>query len=115
MDSSKDGDMAIRFKTYVGGFKTTEEESQKAHRAWQQQDALLQGVPGVGPVLANVLLDELPELGQLDRRQITALVGVAPLNRNSGQFQGQRTVGGGGAQVLTRLYKATLAATRYNL
>ena len=63
----------------------------QAHPAWQQQDALLQSVPGVGPVLTSVLLAELPELGQLNRRQIAALVGVAPLNRDSGQFRGRRT------------------------
>ena len=64
----------------------------QAHPAWQQQqDALLQSVPGVGPVLTSVLLAELPELGKLNRRQIAALVGVAPLNRDSGQFRGQRT------------------------
>ena len=62
-----------------------------AHPAWQQQDALLQSGPGVGPVLTRVLLAELPELGQLNRRQIAALVGVAPLHRDSGQFRGQRT------------------------
>ena len=63
----------------------------QAHPAWQQQDALLQSVPGVGPVLTSVLLAELPELGPLHRRQIAALVGVAPLNRDSGQCRGQRT------------------------
>ena len=86
----------------------------QAHPAWQQQDALLQSVPGVGPVLTSVLLAELPELGQLNRRQIAALVGVAPLNRDSGQCRGQRTVWGGRAQVRTALYMATLTATRYN-
>ena len=63
----------------------------QAHPAWQQQDALLQSVPGVGPVLTSVLLAELPELGKLNRRQIAALVGVAPLHRDSGQCRGQRT------------------------
>ena len=86
----------------------------QAHPAWQQQDALLQSVPGVGPVLTSVLLAELPELGQLNRRQIAALVGVAPLNRDSGPCRGQRTVWGGRAQVRTALYMATLTATRYN-
>ena len=61
-----------------------------------------------------MLLAELPELGQLNGRQIAALVGVAPLNRDSGQFRGQRTVWGGRAQVRTALYMTTLAATRYN-
>ena len=90
----------------------------QAHPAWQQQDALLQSVPGVGPVLTSVLLAELPAPrggpGQLHRRQIAALVGVAPLNRDSGQFRGQRTVWGGRAHVRTALCMATLTATRYN-
>ena len=67
----------------------------QAHPAWQQQDALLQSVPGVGPVLTSVLLAELPAArgypGQLNRRQIAALVGVAPLHRDSGPCRGQRT------------------------
>ena len=69
----------------------------------------------MGPVLTSVLLAELPELGQLNRHQIAALVGAAPLNRDSGQFRCQRTVWGGRAQVRTALYMATLTATRYNL
>ena len=71
------------------------QRQRQAHPAWPQQDALLQSVPGVGPVLTRVLLAELPAPkgypGQLHRRQIAALVGVAPLNRDSGQFRGQRT------------------------
>ena len=59
---------------------------------WREQDNLLQSVPGVGPVLSLTLLAELPELGTLGRRQIASLVGVAPLNRDSGSFRGQRTV-----------------------
>ena len=90
------------------------QRQRQAHPAWQHQDALLQSVPGVGPVLTRVLLAELPELGHLNRRQIAALVGVAPLNRDIGQFRGQRTVWGGRAHVRTALYMATLTATRYN-
>ena len=71
------------------------QRQRQAHPAWQQQDALLQSVPGVSPVLTSVLLAELPAPrgcpGQLNRRQIAALVGVAPLNRDSCQFRGQRT------------------------
>ena len=74
----------------------------QTHPAWQQQDVLLQSVPagarGAGPVLTRVLLAELPELGKLNRRQIAALVGVAPLNRDSGPCRGRRTVWGGRAQ-----------------
>ena len=80
----------------------------QAHPAWQQQDALLQSVPGVGPVLTSVLLAELPELGQLHRRQIAALVGVAPLNRDSGQFRGQRTGDPRSGWGLTRVSRTTV-------
>lgn len=81
---------------------------------WREKEDLLRGVPGVGPVLSLTLLAELPELGVLDRRQIAALVGVAPLNRDSGSFRGKRTVWGGRRSVRTVLYMATLVATRSN-
>jgi transposase len=81
---------------------------------WREKEDLLRGVPEVDPVLPLTLLAELPELGVLDRRQIAALVGVAPLNRDSGAFRGKRTVWGGRRSVRTVLYMATLAATRSN-
>lgn len=81
---------------------------------WKEKDNLLQSVPGVGPILSMTLLAELPELGILDRKQIAALVGVAPLNRDSGKFRGKRTVWGGRAKVRAVLYMATLVATRHN-
>ena len=81
---------------------------------WQEQTDLLQSVPGVGPVLSRTLVAELSELGTLTRRQIAALVGVAPLNRDSGTFRGPRTCWGGRAPVRTALYMATLVATRRN-
>jgi transposase len=81
---------------------------------WQNKNNLLQSAPGVGPVLATTLLAELPELGNLDRKQITALVGVAPLNRDSGTLRGRRTIWGGRATVRSALYMATLVATRCN-
>lgn len=77
-------------------------------------DRLLRSVPGVGPVLSATLLGELRELGTTDRRQIGALVGVAPFNRDSGTFQGKRSIRGGRAQVRNVLYMATLAAVRFN-
>jgi len=76
--------------------------------------ALLQSVPGVGPVLSTTLLAHLPELGSLNRRQIAALVGVAPFNRDSGNFRGKRAVWGGRSAIRAALYMATLVATRYN-
>jgi len=81
---------------------------------WRAQDDLLQSVPGVGPVLSRTLLADLPELGHLSRKQIAALVGIAPLNRDSGTLRGIRTCWGGRAPVRAVLYMATVAATRCN-
>lgn len=75
---------------------------------------LLQSVPGVGPNLSATLLVELPELGNLNRREIAALVGVAPLNRDSGTFRGKRRIWGGRPQVRAALYMAALVAARFN-
>lgn len=81
---------------------------------WRVKDDLLQSIPGVGKVLSSTLLAELPELGKLNRRQIAALVGVAPYNRDSGMMRGKRSVWGGRASVRSALYMATLVGTRFN-
>lgn len=81
---------------------------------WREKDDLLQSTPGVGPVLARTLLASLPELGTLTHKQIAALVGVAPLNRDSGTFRGTRRVWGGRAHVRAVLYMSALAASRFN-
>lgn len=81
---------------------------------WREKEVLLRSVPGVGPVVSATLLAELPELGALNRRQIAALVGVAPLNRDSGNFRGKRSVWGGRAKIRAVLYMSTLVATRHN-
>ena len=81
---------------------------------WREKETLLQSVPGVGPVLSTSLMADLPELGTLNRRQIAALVGVAPFNRDSGSFRGKRLVWGGRRHLRSVLYMATLAATRSN-
>ena len=81
---------------------------------WREKDDLLRGVPGIGPVVSLTLLADLPELGTLGRKQIAALVGVAPLNRDSGAMRGKRSVWGGRAHVRAALYMATLVATRWN-
>ena len=86
----------------------------QAQARWRRQRDQLTSVPGLGPVAAGVLLAELPELGQVPHRQLAALVGVAPLNWDSGQFRGRRTIRGGRAQVRKALYMATLSATRVN-
>jgi len=81
---------------------------------WREQETLLYTVPGVGPQTARALLAELPELGQCSRQQVAFLVGVAPLNRDSGTMRGARTIWGGRAHVRQALYMATLVATRCN-
>jgi transposase len=81
---------------------------------WREKDELLQSTPGVGPVLATTLLASLPELGTLDRKQIAALVGVAPFNRDSGTLHGKRVVRGGRTCVRAALYMSALVAARYN-
>ena len=84
----------------------------KASPAWCADEQLLTSVPGVGSTTARTLLAELPELGILNRRKIAALVGVAPLNRDSGIMRGRRTVQGGPGSVRAALYMAALVATR---
>ena len=86
----------------------------RASPLWREQDDLLQSVPGIGPILSLTLLAELPELGRLTHAQIAALVGVAPLNRDSGTLRGRRSVWGGRRAVRTVLYIGTLRATRCN-
>jgi transposase len=81
---------------------------------WREKDNLLQSVPGVGPVLSLTLLGSLPELGSLNRKQIAALAGVAPFNRDSGKYRGNRTTKWGRVRVRAALYMATLVATRFN-
>ena len=79
--------------------------------AWQEQTEILSSAPGVGPVTTATLLAELPELGKMDRKRIAALVGVAPMNYDSGKKRGYRKTKGGRTNVL---YMSTLVATRYN-
>lgn len=87
----------------------------KASPLWQAQAELLTSVPGIGSTTACVVLAEIPELGHLSGRQLAALVGVAPLNRDSGaSLHGARTTGGGRANVRASLYMPTLVAIRHN-
>ena len=86
----------------------------EASPMWREKDNLFQSVPGIGPVLSTTLVAELPELGKLNRKQIAALVGVAPFNRDSGKMRGKRSVWGGRASVRAALYMGTLVATRFN-
>ena len=81
---------------------------------WREKDKLLRTVPGVGEQVSLTLLAFLPELGTLGHRQIAALVGVAPFNRDSGTMRGRRTVWGGRARVRASLYMGALTASRWN-
>ena len=81
---------------------------------WREQEDLLRSVPGVGPVLSRTLLAELPELGKLTHKELSALVGVAPFNRDSGAMRGRRMIFGGRASVRTVLYMGALVGIRHN-
>jgi transposase len=89
-------------------------ELMKEQKAWQEQTEILGSVPGVGMVTTATLLAELPELGKMDRKKIAALVGVAPMNYDSGKKRGYRKTKGGRTEVRSVLYMSTLVATRYN-
>lgn len=86
----------------------------KASPVWREADDLLQSVPGIGNVTSRTLLARLPELGRLNRRAIAKLVGVAPLNNDSGQSRGRRMIWGGRAEIRHALYMATLVAAHHN-
>lgn len=86
----------------------------RSSAAWRDKDDLLKAIPGVGSLTRATMLALLPELGTLNRRQIAALVGVAPFNRDSGKHQGGRVIWGGRAQVRRTLYMAAVAAMRCN-
>lgn len=90
------------------------DETLRASPVWREREKVLRSVPGVGPILALTLLADLPELGTLGHKQLAALVGVAPLNRDSGASHGRRLIWGGRARVRTALYMSALSAVRYN-
>jgi transposase len=82
--------------------------------AWREKEDLLASVPGVGPTIARTLIAELPELGQLSRRQVAALAGLAPFTRQSGQWRGKSFIGGGRTSVRTALFMGAMVAKKYN-
>jgi transposase len=84
------------------------------HPLWLEQTEILQSIPGIGPLVARSLIAWLPELGPLNRKEIAALVGLAPFNRDSGQMRGKRTISGGRNHLRCRLYMAALVASRHN-
>jgi len=86
----------------------------KRSPVWRERDDLLQSVPGIGPTISRVLLADLPELGQLSREKITALVGLAPFNVDSGKSRGKRQIWGGRASVRVATFQAALVAARHN-
>lgn len=90
------------------------QDGMREQKAWQEPTEILSSAPGVGRVTTATLLAELPELGKLDRKKIAALVGVAPMNHDSGRKRGYRKTKGGRTEVRSVLYMSTLAATRYN-
>jgi len=90
------------------------EQFMKEQKAWQEQREILGSAPGVGKVTTATLLADLPELGKMDRKKIAALVGVAPMNYDSGRKRGYRKTKGGRTDVRSVLYMSTLVATRYN-
>lgn len=90
------------------------DEAMRASPAWREKEDLLASVPGVGPVIARMLIAELPELGRLTRKEIAALAGLAPWTRQSGQWRGKSFIGGGRATVRTALLQGAMVASRHN-
>lgn len=101
-------------RAQVDGLDAEVQRAVRRSPLWRERDDLLRSVPGVGPVLSSTMLAELPELGQLGRKQVAALVGVAPLNRDSGTLRGRRRIWGGRVRVRCVLFMATLSAARWN-
>jgi transposase len=89
-------------------------EAVRSSPAWRATEDLLTSIPGIGPTTARTLIAEMPELGQLDRRRIAALAGLAPWTRQSGQWRGRTMIGGGRASVRAALFMAALVASRHN-
>jgi transposase len=101
-------------RTRLNGVDDELRQAVQSSELWREQEDLLRSVPGIGPVVSVTLLADLPELGTLDRKQITALVGLAPLNRDRGTLRGKRTIWGGRATVRAALYMAALVGSRCN-
>jgi transposase len=90
------------------------DDSMRGSPVWRAKEDLLASVPGVGPIIARTLIAELPELGQLGRKQIAALAGLAPFTRQSGQWRGRSFIGGGRTAVRTVLFMGAMVAKRHN-
>jgi len=98
----------------IGAIEADLTEAVRSSPAWRERDELLQSVPGVGPQVSRTLLAELPELGTASGRQLSALCGLAPFNRDSGRRRGPRSIYGGRSHVRAALYQAALVAMRWN-
>jgi len=98
----------------IAGIEARIAQAIAAHPVWAELAARLASVPGVGAKTVAILIAELPELGTIEHKKITALAGLAPLNRDSGKMRGKRTIWGGRRQVRTALYMAALSAARFN-
>ena len=108
-------DQHVRWlRAQLGAVEKDVAQTLRESPVWREKEDLLRSVPGGGPILTTTLLGDVPELGQLNRKHIAALIGVAPLNRDSGTYRGRRAVWGGRARVRATLYMATLTAARYN-
>lgn len=116
-DSKVRDDISVHIKWLDGRINEVDSDLDKMLRnspVWRAKEDLLKSAKGVGPGLARTLTAELPELGTLNRKQISALAGLAPFNRDSGKMRGKRTIFGGRAEVRAALYMGVLSAIRFN-
>ena len=101
-------------KKELASVDTDIDDAVRGSPAWRDKEDLLASVPGVGPTIARTLIAELPELGQLGRKQIAALTGLAPFTRQSGQWRGNSFIGGGRAPVRAVLFMGAMVAKQHN-
>ena len=114
-------DLSVSIKRIIGHIDTEIKRIEKRlsnhvkdQAEWTEKQSIVKSMPGVGDTLTYTLLADLPELGDLTNREISSLVGVAPINRDSGRMRGKRRIQGGRAAIRTVLYMATLSATQCN-
>ena len=98
----------------LASLNTDIDDAVRGSPAWREKENLLSSVPGIGPVISSTLMAELPELGQLSRREIAALAGLAPFTRQSGRWRGKSCIGGGRTAVRTALFMGAFVAKRHN-
>jgi transposase len=106
--------LLVALQAELSALEAELDETIRSTPIWREREELLKSVPGIGDATARVLLAELPELGRLDRHQVAALAGLAPFNRDSGTWRGERHIQGGRAGVRTALYMPTVVAARCN-